>query len=148
MIYCTNTLNTNVIKSLGKGKIYFLIQIAKRIIGIALILFDVRFGIYGLLWSVAIVAYISFIINAIVNKKLIDYGLFRQIGDIIPSLLIAVFAGALAYGVGLLLHGNIYVTMLVQILVYAIAYLLVAKLLNFESFQTYKEVLLKIFHRK
>ena len=148
LIYCTNSLNTNVIKSLGKGKIYFLIQIAKRVIGIALILVGVRFGIYGLLWSVAIVAYISFIINAMVNKKLIDYGLFRQVGDIIPSLLVAAFAGVLAYGAGLLLHGNIYVTMLIQILVYVVVYFLVAKLLKLEGYQTYMEILLKMFHRK
>lgn len=148
LIYCTNSLNTNVIKSLGEGRIYFFVQIIKRIIGISLILFGMRFGIFGVLWSVTIASYISFIINALVNKKLISYGFFSQVADIIPGLLVAAFAGALAYGAGLLLHGNIYVTMLIQIPVYVIAYLLVAKLLNMEGFQTYKDVLLKMFHRK
>ncbi len=148
MIYCTNTLNTNVIKSLGKGQIYFFVQITKRVLGIALILFGVRFGIYGLLWTVTIVAYISFIINALVNKKLIDYGLFRQVVDITPNLLVAALAGVLAYGTGLLLHGSIYVTMLVQILVYAVSYLGVSKLLKMEGLDTYMDVLLKMFHRK
>ncbi|MBR4647248.1 MAG: lipopolysaccharide biosynthesis protein [Bacteroidales bacterium] len=148
LIYCTNTLNTNVIKSLGKGQIYFFVQITKRVLGIALILFGVRFGIYGLLWTVTIVAYISFIINALVNKKLIDYGLFRQVVDITPNLLVAALAGALAYGTGLLLHGSIYVTMLVQILVYAVSYLGVSKLLKMEGLDTYMDVLLKMFHRK
>ncbi len=148
LIYCTNTLNTNVIKSLGKGKIYFFVQITKRVLGIALILFGVRFGIYGLLWTVTIVAYISFVINALVNKKLIGYGLFRQVVDIMPNLLVSALAGAFAYGTGLLLHGSIYVTMLVQILVYAVSYLGVSKLLKMEGLDTYMDVLLKMFHRK
>ena len=148
LIYCTNTLNTNVIKSLGKGQIYFFVQIAKRIIGIALILFGMRFGIYGVLWSVSIVSYISFIINTLVNKKLISYGFFRQVGDLLPSLLVAAFAGALAYGAGLLLHGSIYVTMLIQIFFYATVYLLAAKIFNLEGYQTYMEILIKMFHRK
>ena len=148
LIYAVNTLNTNVIKSLGKGQIYFFVQITKRVLGIALILFGVRFGIYGLLWAVTIVAYISFVINALVNKKLIDYGLFRQVVDITPNLLVAALAGALAYGTGLLLHGSIYVTMLVQILVYAVSFLGVSKLLKMEGLDTYTDVLLKMFHRK
>ena len=148
LIYAVNTLNTNVIKSLGKGQIYFFVQITKRVLGIALILFGVRFGIYGLLWAVTIVAYISFVINALVNKKLIDYGLFRQVVDITPNLLVAALAGALAYGTGLLLHGSIYVTMLVQILVYTVSFLGVSKLLKMEGLDTYTDVLLKMFHRK
>ena len=148
LIYCTNALNTNVIKSLGKGQIYFFVQITKRTLGIVMILFGVRLGIYGLLWAVTIVSYISFVINALVNRKLIDYGLFRQVVDIMPNLLVAALSGVLAYGLGLLLHGSIYVTMLVQILVYAVCYLAVSKLLKMEGLDTYTEVLLKMFHRK
>ena len=79
LIYTLNTLNTNVIKALGEGKIYFFIQITKRIIGIILIFIGMRYGIYGLLWTVAGVSYINFIINALVNKKLINYGIFKQL---------------------------------------------------------------------
>lgn len=45
MVYTLNTLNTNVIKSLGKSKIYFFVQLSKRLIGIGLIFFGVQFGI-------------------------------------------------------------------------------------------------------
>lgn len=148
LIYTINTLNTNVIKALGKGKIYFVVQIIKRTIGIALIFFGMRYGIYGLLWAVASVSYISFIINALVSKKLINYGIFRQLWDVFPCLLAAATAGVLAYLLGRVLPLNMYVVMLIQIVVYAVLYLLLAKLLKIEGLQTYTDILTNLLHRK
>lgn len=148
LIYTINTLNTNVIKALGKGKIYFAVQIIKRTIGIALIFFGMRYGIYRLLWAVASVSYISFIINALVSKRLINYGIFRQLWDVFPCLLAAATAGVLAYLLGRVLPLNMYVVMLIQIVVYAVLYLLLAKLLKIEGLQTYTDILTNLLHRK
>ena len=148
LIYTINTLNTNVIKALGKGKIYFAVQIIKRTIGIALIFFGMRYGIYGLLWAVASVSYISFIINALVSKRLINYGIFRQLWDVFPCLLAAATAGVLAYLLGRVLPLNMYVVMLIQIVVYVVLYLLLAKLLKIEGLQTYTDILTNLLHRK
>ncbi len=148
LIYAVNALNTNVIKSLGKGKIYFVIQIIKRSIGIAMIFIGIRFGLYGLLWAVASVSYINFLISALVNNKLINYGFFKQIGDFGGYFLLAVFVGAITYGLGLVLHCHIYLLMLIQLCVYATLYLLSAKLLKMEGFDTYFAVLTKLLLRK
>ena len=148
LIYTINTLNTNVIKSLGKGKIYFIIQITKRLIGIAIILFGMKFGIYGLLWAVASVSYISFIVNALVNKELINYGIFRQLGDVGVCLILALFTGVVTYLLGLILPINIYLIMLIQIVVYIILYLVLAKLLKMEELNTYMGIVANIIHRK
>lgn len=148
LIYTLNTLNTNVIKALGKGKIYFVVQIIKRTLGIALIFFGMRYGIYGLLWAVASVSYISFIINALVSKKLINYGIFRQLWDVLPCFLAAATAGALTYGLGQILSLNIYIVMLIQIIVYVLLYLLISKLLKIEGLQTYTDILTNLLHRK
>lgn len=148
LIYTINTLNTNVIKSLGKGKIYFGIQITKRVIGIALILLGMRFGIYGLLWAVAIVSYISFIINSLVNKKLITYGPFKQLRDVSLCLLAAMVTGILVYGLGMALPCHPYLTMLIQITFYILLYLLIAKLLKIDELATYTSVLTNIIHQK
>ena len=148
LIYTINTLNSNVIKSLGKGKIFFVIQITKRVIGIGLILFGMRYGIYGLLWATAATAYISFFINASVNRKLINYGIFRQLGDVGIFLLLAVFSGIITYGIGRLMPCHIYLIMLIQILLYPSVYLLFAKLLKMEELAIYTGIITKSFHRK
>lgn len=148
LVYTLNTLNTNVIKSLGKGKIYFILQITKRIIGIILIILGMKFGIYGLLWAVAIVSYINLIINALVNKMLINYGLIRQLCDTGGCFLLAILAGAAIYGLGLLLPIHPYFIMLIQIVVYVLFYLFLAKCFKMEEYKIYSDILFNMIHRK
>jgi len=143
MIYTLNTLNTNVIKSLGKSNIFFIVQLSKRVIGIGLIILGAQYGIYGLLWAVTSVGYISFIINAFVNKKLIRYGIWRQMGDVgFCYLLSALLAVAVYFG-GQLLPFHPYIVMAVQIVAYVALYWLISVLFKMEAYETYKEIFLQ-----
>ena len=58
MLYTLNTVNTNVIKSLGKGNIYFILQFSKRLVGVVCILLSVRFGIEAMLWTIMALQYV------------------------------------------------------------------------------------------
>lgn len=142
MIYTLNTLNTNAIKSIGKSKIYFFIQLAKRVIGIALIVSCVRFGIMGLLWAVAAAGYICFFINAFVNGKLIGYGILSQIKDIGVCYLLSILIGAATFFVGNALPLPPYPVMFIQIVLYTLLYWLFSVLLRLDGYNTYKEIIL------
>ena len=61
MAYTLNTLNVNVVKSLGKGNIYLVLQLTKRFVGLALLVAGILFGIQGLLWAVTINVYVIII---------------------------------------------------------------------------------------
>ena len=137
MIYTLNTLNTNVIKSLGRSGIFLVVQLTKRLIGIALIVWGVRFGIVGLLWAVTSVGYISFIINAIVNGRLISYGIFKQIKDVGLCYVTAVCIGALVFFLGRLLPIHPYLLMMVQAIVFVALYWICSVLFKLEGYHTY-----------
>lgn len=141
MIYTLNTLNTNVIKSLGKGKTYFLLQLSKRLIGIGLIIAGTAFGIYGLLWACTSFGYVCFIINAYVNKHTIDYGLWDQIKDVGGCYLLSCLIGVAVYYMGTLIPVHPYIVMLIQILLYTALYLLCSKLFNMEGYTTYRKII-------
>lgn len=141
MVYTLNTLNTNVIKSLGKSKVYFFVQLSKRLIGIVLIVFGAMIGIYGLLWAVSALGYICVVINMGVNKRLIDYGYWKQIKDIGVYYLTAVFIGILVYFGFDSINMNIYVRMLLMIVCYSSLYLGISYVLKFEGFQTYMQII-------
>lgn len=147
LVYTLNTLNTNVIKSLGKGSVYFVLQISKRIIGIGLIIFGIRYGVMGLLYAVASVSYISFVINAVANKKLINYGLLSQVKDFLPALAVTAVAGLAAYAFSSI-DMNIYVLMCVQICIFAVVFFVLSKLLKIDGFQTYYSVIQNFIKRK
>lgn len=142
MIYTLNTLNTNVIKSLGRSGIYLIVQLSKRLIGIGLIIAGIKlYGIYGLLWALTSVGYISFFINAGINGKLIQYGIFKQIKDIGLCYLVAAAVGVITYYIGTLIPAHAYIVMAVQIIVYAVLYWGASILFKFEGYKTYMDII-------
>ena len=116
-IYSMNTINTNVIKSLGKGKIYFIVQLVKRLIGIAFIFISIRWGVLGLMWALTSYSYVALLINSFVNKRLINYGFLTQLKDVGWNFLVSMVAAVCAYLL-CLLPINEYVIMVLQILLY------------------------------
>lgn len=142
MVYTLNTLNTNVIKSLGKSKIYFFVQLSKRLIGIGLIIFGVQFGIMGLLWGVTSVGYICVIINALVNKRLINYGIWEQIKDVGFCYLLAVAVAAATYFLGQLIPLHEYIVMVIQVAIYCLLYWLLSLVFKMDGYQTYRDIIL------
>lgn len=147
MIYTLNTLNTNVIKSLGKSAIYFVVQLSKRLLGIGLIVAGFQFGIYGLLWAVTSVGYISFIINAIVNGKLIGYGILKQMKDVGLCYVGTAAIGLAVYFLGTLIPLHPYWVMLIQIILFVSLYWLFSIVSKMEGYLTYKEILLSKFKK-
>ena len=140
MVYTLNTLNTNVIKSLGKSGVYFVVQLVKRLLGIALIFVGANFGIFGLLWAVTSVGYISMVINMIVNKRLINYGIWEQIKDVGVNYVVAAIIGLLVYFVCNLLPINQYWIMALEVVLYVSLYILVSIALKFDGYYTYMSI--------
>ena len=93
MIYPQNTVNTNVVKALGLGKLYFYLQLGKRLLGILFIFVGMQVGgLRGLMWSLVIISYVVFVINTFFANKLIHYGLKLQCHDIVKPLIFSGFS--------------------------------------------------------
>ena len=88
MIYPLNTINVNVIKSLGRGKLYFNLQFFKRLLGIIVIVYFSQYGLRSMLWASVFTAYTVFFINAFFLHRLIDYKFGTQVKDVAVPLLI------------------------------------------------------------
>ena len=141
MMFTTNTMNNQVIKALGKSNIYFYAQLAKRTIGILLMIIGATIGIWGLLGAVALNSYVFYFISASINKRLLGYGVFNQLRDIGGNFLVAAFVGIGVYLFGRLIPMNQYVMLVLQILIYSGLYILLSKLFNLDGLNTYLDVL-------
>lgn len=141
MVHSANSMNMNVVKALGKGKLFLITQIVKRVFRLVMLVVGAFIGIEGLLWGMVVSRYFNYILNAFINKKLINYGIFAQIKDVGKTFLLSVFAGALAYLVGLLPNLNQYVIMFLQIGVYVIVYLGISYMMHVDAFYTYKGII-------
>lgn len=136
-------LNMSIIGAKGKGKLYLITQLIKCGFSIVVIVLSVRHGIYALLIALALIPFFEFIVCSLVNHRLIHYGLFHQIGDILPTFGIALFLAALTYGLKFVIPWHPYVVMTLQVLVYVVLYLGITKLLKFEAYDVYYDVLVK-----
>ena len=148
MLYTLNTVNTNVIKSLGKGNIYFILQFSKRLVGVICILLSVRFGIEAMLWTIMALQYVFFLVNSVVNGKLIGYGFWEQVKDVIGSYLLTAVAGVVAY---FALHAtplNENLIMIIQIIIFSLIYIGASALFEMEGYLTYKEILINVVKSK
>lgn len=148
MVYSLDQINMNVIKSMGKGGVYFLTQIITRIIGIAIIFIGMRWGIYGLLWSLVISSYLNLLVSSVIRSRLVEYSLFEQLKDLLPTILLSLFSGLLTWLLGRYLNIHYVLLLIVQTIVFGAAYLGLSHIFKLDSYRICKEAALSILKQK
>lgn len=121
---CLQSVNLQAISAIGKSKTMFVWTLLKRAVGIgAVVLGLMFFGMKGLLAGVIINYWFSYFVNISLVSKHVGYKFWRQIGDLLPVAIVSFIAAAASYGIGYLLHLNMYPDGLVKFVVYLIIYL-------------------------
>lgn len=133
MFYPIHTANLNAIKAMGRSDLFLKLEIAKKIVGMILLLSTMWFGVMAMAYSLLVSSVLSQIINSWPNIKLLNYGYLEQLKDVIPSIALAVLMGFCVNLVSLLNLSNI-VTLLIQIPLGAVIYIITSELLHLESF--------------
>lgn len=73
--------NLNILKVKGRSDIFLRIEILKKIIGVVLLIVGLNFQVIGLVISLTVFSYISFIINMYFSGSLISYSIKEQLKD-------------------------------------------------------------------
>lgn len=135
-----NNANLQAISAMGRSDIYIKLEIIKDTIGVVLLggAFAISVfcglgekGILLVLAMQALISLISVIVNAVPNKKLLNYSLKEQFRDILPSLALAAAMGILTWAFTLLNLPN-WITLILQVIFGVSFYLGTARLLKFE----------------
>lgn len=134
MFYPIHTANLNAIKAMGRSDYFLKLEIAKKVVGMILLLSTMWFGVMAMAYSLLVSSMTSMIINSWPNKELLGYSLKEQIADILPGILIAVIMGIVIFFVPLLGLSSA-VTLLIQIPLGAAIYIGASYVLKIESFE-------------
>lgn len=148
MIYTMNALNSNIVKALGKGNLFFIINLIQRVIGLVLMFIGVSYSVKGLLVAMVLSNFINYLIFSITNGKLLNYGMWMQINDVLSSLLLSIIIGIVVFFIGRLLSWNQYVVMLVQLITYVFLFWGFSVLLKIEGYSTYREIIMRFRNHK
>lgn len=133
IFYPIHTANLNAIKALGRSDLFFKLEIAKKIVGLTILLSVMWFGVMAMAYSLLLSSVLSQIINTWPNRKLLDYSYPDQLKDILPSILLAVGMGICVWLVSLL-HLSDVITLLLQIPLGAAIYIGVSAALHLDSY--------------
>ena len=146
MFYPVHTANLNAIKAMGKSDIFLKLEIIKKIVGMALLLSTMWFGVMAMAYSLLVSCVLNQIINSWPNKKLLNYGYLEQLRDILPGILLALFMGICVYFVSFL-PISIYLLLVMQVVLGATIYIGISAILKLDAFEylwnTVKEIVEK-----
>ena len=141
------TANCQAIKSIGRSDVYLKMEIAKKTIGITLLLAFMRRSVMAVAITDVIAVAISAIISVIPNKRLIGYSYFEQIKDLLPSFCMSALMGAMIYPVSKI-PATPFLVFLIQVIIGCGLYFILSVLTKNEAFVYLHQTLKAIINRK
>lgn len=88
-----NAINLNILKVAGRSDLVFYIGLFKKGIALAIFAVSYRYGIIAILLGQMLSSVLGYFPNSFYSRKLINYSMYEQAVDFIPSLLLASCVG-------------------------------------------------------
>lgn len=101
-LFPLNNMNSAILKAVGKGREYFILNIVNYIILSISILLTFKFSIIILLVGYAVSAFVRSLISMIVCGRVINYSLINQVADLLPIIFITSITCGVVYATTLL----------------------------------------------
>jgi len=128
-----HTANLQAINALGRSDIFLKLEIIKKIMGLIILFVSMFFGVYAIAVGTLVSGIISTLINAYPNIKLLNYSYKDQWKDIMPSFILSLLMGIVAYSIQWV-NMSAWLTLIVQIFIGTIIYIGLAKIFKLECF--------------
>ena len=136
------TANYQVLKAMGEGNLCLKLEIIKKLIGIVLIIISMDISVLYLALSNVLFAFLSTIINAFPNKRIINYGFFDQLLDIAPSFFISFIMAIASYSISNAFEKDLLLNLLSQITISIVVYFFLSVTFKLKAFLMMKEMCL------
>ena len=134
--YPIHTANLQAINAMGRSDVFLKLEIIKKSYGIAILCVTVFCfeGVLPIVWGAVVSTVISSFVNAFPNKKLIHYGYWEQLRDILPPIGMSLVMFLAVSALGRLPLGNLPL-LLVQVAAGVLLYGGMSLLFKPESFR-------------
>lgn len=91
------SMHIQVIKAVGKSGIYLLLDIAKKLVGITVLIVFMKKGVVAIALAEASANFIGLFINILPNMKILKYNIIEQINDLIPAFILTALMAVCVY---------------------------------------------------
>lgn len=92
VLYPLHLINIQALLALGHARLVFRLELAKKALGVSLLILGARHGLEGIAWSQVIFSIAVLAINAHYTQRLVGYGLIAQLRGFAIPLFVAVLS--------------------------------------------------------
>jgi O-antigen/teichoic acid export membrane protein len=151
LTYPLQILNLNILKVKGRSDVFIRLQITNKVLTLLVIALTFQKGISALLYGQIVTSFLTYFIYSFYSGRMINYSLFNQIKDLIPSLGKALLMGISMYIISTIEISNNFFMLFLQIIIGFGTYFLVNYAIKspelFELLVIFKETLRSIFSK-
>ncbi len=142
-----HTANLNAIKAMGRSDLFLKLEIAKKTVGMIVLVSTMWFGVMAMAYSLLLTNLTGMIINSWPNKKLLNYSFKEQMIDIFPTISLAIIMGITISVVGFLRLPD-FLTLIIQVPCGAFIYIVGSKILHLDSFEYLLQIVKSFIEKK
>ncbi|MDE6553323.1 MAG: lipopolysaccharide biosynthesis protein [Muribaculaceae bacterium] len=144
MWYPIHGINLNLLQVKGRSDLFLKLEILKKIITVINLCITLPLGLIPMCIGMIVTSIIALVINTYYTEKLIHLGFFKQMKDLLPTLLLSLATGAIVYLTVIYIPMKSWIALTLGILEGILLYVGLAKILKFSEFNE----LLSIMQRK
>lgn len=139
MWYPIHAINLNLLQVKGRSDLFFRLEVIKKVIGVAMLCITVPMGLEAMCYGGIVSSVLCLIINTYYTGKLLNLGFMKQMGDIMPSLLLSCAMFAVCKILSTML-GNGIVSLTVSVSAGIVIYLGGAYILKLKELQLLRNI--------
>ena len=144
MWYPVHAINLNLLQVKGRSDLFLKLEIIKKALTVIVLCITLPMGLIPLCIGTIFSSIIGLIINTYYTGKLIHLGFFKQMKDLLPTLLLSLAVGGIVYITVTYIPLNSWIALSVGVIEGILMYMGLAKILRFSEFNE----LLSIIQRK
>ena len=136
-------------KADGRGGLYLLADIIKKIFGISFILISLfcGFGIIGIAISALLTSIVSLLINLIPGKRVLNYSIWEQLLDVMPYFILSFGMYVLVLGFNVILPFNSAIKLLIEIFIGIVFYLFGSFVFHLHEYYWAKKIIVNFMKK-
>ena len=144
--YPIHTANLNAIKAMGRSDLFLKLEVIKKIVSISALIGTMFISVEAMALALPVTSILGQIINSWPNRKLLDYSYRAQLLDMLPQIGLSAVMGVIIFLIQFLRLSDV-ATLLIQVPLGALVYIVGSKLLHIDSYE-YVKGLIKSYTKK
>jgi len=138
---CLQGINYYAVAAIGKSKDLFKWTIIKRLVALFFVVGGLAlYGINGILVGTVFGTFFVYFVNAGLVSKHVGYSGSQQFKDLLPVMIVSLFACACSYLIGSVFDFNMYVDGLVKAAIFCVIYISASIIFKLEAYVSTKDV--------